>query len=227
MRALSTDAATILDGQQHRIGFVFSGRKGSQPVSYKRLREVLHSVCRLPASIRSPRTRFAPHSGHLGGLGGAEAHELREAFGWRTLAHDEPLCVQGGEPWKARGAARGRRHERLATAGRLGEGVRPVSVEQIGDVLFVRTDMEAIYDLRCRGNDRDLLIEIATILRRQAPAPNETFLRYLADQIDPRMMMTFIKPSSRLSKQKPGRSTRTTTCETSWKCTSTFFKNPK
>jgi integrase len=85
-RALSTDAATILDGQTHRIGFVFSGRKGGQPVSYKRIREVLQSVC-TAAGVNQITPHALRHTAATwAALGGAEAHELREAFGWKTLA---------------------------------------------------------------------------------------------------------------------------------------------
>lgn len=85
-RALSTDAATILDGQGHRVGFVFSGRGGGQPVSYKRLREVLANVC-AAAEIKPITPHALRHTAATwAALSGAEAHELREAFGWKTLA---------------------------------------------------------------------------------------------------------------------------------------------
>ncbi|ESY69997.1 hypothetical protein X742_05635 [Mesorhizobium sp. LNHC232B00] len=58
-------------------------------------------------------------------------------------------------------------------------------------MLYERSDAEAIYDLRHRGRDRDILIEIAAILRREVPQPDETFLHFLADQIDPRIKNTF------------------------------------
>ncbi|BCG94376.1 tyrosine-type recombinase/integrase [Mesorhizobium sp. 131-2-1] len=105
VRALSTDAATIIDRQKHRLGFVFSGRKGSQPVSYKRLREVLHSVCKAagidqitPHGLRHTAATWAAVSG-------AEAHELREAFGWRSLAMTNRY-VSKAESLGRRGAQR-------------------------------------------------------------------------------------------------------------------------
>lgn len=86
MRALSTDAATILDGQAHRLGFAFSSRDGGQPVSYKRLREVLADVCSR-AEIKPITPHALRHTAATwAALSGAEAHELREAFGWKTLA---------------------------------------------------------------------------------------------------------------------------------------------
>jgi integrase len=86
VRSLSTDAATILDGQTHRLGFAFSSGGGRRPVSYKRLREVLADVC-----ARAEITPITPHAlrhtaATWAALSGAEAHELREAFGWKTLA---------------------------------------------------------------------------------------------------------------------------------------------
>ncbi|TGS17262.1 site-specific integrase [Mesorhizobium sp. M2E.F.Ca.ET.209.01.1.1] len=105
VRALSTDAATLIDRQAHRLGFVFSGRKGSQPVSYKRLREVLHSVCAAagidqitPHGLRHTAATWAAVSG-------AEAHELREAFGWKTLAMTNRY-VSKAESLGRRGAQR-------------------------------------------------------------------------------------------------------------------------
>ncbi|TIW37331.1 MAG: site-specific integrase, partial [Mesorhizobium sp.] len=85
-RALSTDAAAVIDQQAHRIGYVFSGRKGTQPVSYKRLREILTSVCEA-AEIKTITPHALRHTAATwAALSGAEAHELREAFGWKTLA---------------------------------------------------------------------------------------------------------------------------------------------
>lgn len=85
-RELSTDAATIIDGQEHRIGFVFSSRKGRQPVSYKRLREVLRGVCEA-AGVKQITPHGLRHTAATWtALAGAEAHELRQAFGWKTLA---------------------------------------------------------------------------------------------------------------------------------------------
>ena len=85
-RALSTDAASVIDQQAHRIGYVFSGRKGTQPVSYKRLREVLTGIC-AAAEIKAITPHALRHTAATwAALSGAEAHELREAFGWKTLA---------------------------------------------------------------------------------------------------------------------------------------------
>lgn len=86
VRALSTDAATIIDGQTHRVGFVFSRRNGRYPISYSAVRETLSAVCEAaeiepisPHTLRHTAATWAA-------ISGAEAHELREAFGWKTLA---------------------------------------------------------------------------------------------------------------------------------------------
>lgn len=104
VRALSTDAATIIDRQQHRLGFVFSARKGRQPVSYGQICNVLDKVCEA-AGIE----RITPHvlrhtAATWAAINGAEAHELREAFGWKTLAmtaryvsKSESLARRGAE----------------------------------------------------------------------------------------------------------------------------------
>jgi site-specific recombinase XerD len=75
-----------MDGQGHRIGFVFSNRKGRQPVSYKRLREVLQGVCDA-AGVEQVTPHTLRHTAATwAALAGAEAHELRQAFGRKTLA---------------------------------------------------------------------------------------------------------------------------------------------
>jgi integrase len=85
-RELSTDAAMVVDRQGHRMGFVFSGRNGRQPVSYKRLRQVLQGVCEA-AEVKQVTPHALRHTAATwAALAGAEAHELRQAFGWKTLA---------------------------------------------------------------------------------------------------------------------------------------------
>jgi integrase len=104
-RALSTDAATIIDGQGHRVGYVFSGRRGSQGVSYKRLREVLSDVC-AAAGIAQITPHVLRHTAATwAAISGAEAHELREAFGWKTLAMTARY-VSKSESLARRGAQR-------------------------------------------------------------------------------------------------------------------------
>lgn len=86
VRALSTDAATIVDGQEHRVGFVFSTRRGTQPVGYNVVCEVLRDVC-AAAGIEPITPHVLRHTAATwAAISGAEAHELREAFGWKTLA---------------------------------------------------------------------------------------------------------------------------------------------
>lgn len=85
-RELAPDAATIIDGQKHRIGFVFSDRNGRFPVSYKRLCDALSGVC-AAAEIEPITPHILRHTAATwAAISGSEAHELREAFGWKTLA---------------------------------------------------------------------------------------------------------------------------------------------
>jgi len=85
-RPLSADAATIIDGQGHRSGFVFSTREGGSPIGYKQLREALQAVCEA-AGIEPARPHDLRHTAaSWAAISGAQAHELREAFGWKTLA---------------------------------------------------------------------------------------------------------------------------------------------
>jgi integrase len=85
-RALSADALAIIEKRPHRSGFVFSTRGGDSPLGYKQVREVLQRVCEVagiepitPHDLRHTAASWAA-------IGGAQAHELREAFGWKTLA---------------------------------------------------------------------------------------------------------------------------------------------
>ncbi|MER8373702.1 site-specific integrase [Mesorhizobium sp. M1406] len=85
-RQLSTDAATIIDRQKHRIGFVFSGRAGRFPMAYKRIRAVLDALC-----AEAEINRITPHvlrhsSATWSAVNGADLLELRQAYGWKGLA---------------------------------------------------------------------------------------------------------------------------------------------
>lgn len=105
VRALATDAATIIDGQGHRTGFVFSGRRGAQAVSYLRIREMLGDVC-AQAEIQPITPHVLRHTAATwAAISGAEAHELREAFGWKTLAMTARY-VSKSESLARRGAQR-------------------------------------------------------------------------------------------------------------------------
>jgi integrase len=105
VRALSTDAATLIDRQKHRVGFVFSSRNGGQPVAYNRIRDVLNDVCKL-ASIAPITPHTLRHTAATwAAISGAEAHELREAFGWKTLAMTSRY-VSRSESLGRRGAQR-------------------------------------------------------------------------------------------------------------------------
>jgi len=88
-RALAADAAALVDRQAHRIGFVFSSRKGSYPIGYKQLRETLSTIC-AKAGIEPLRPHDLRHTAATwAAIHGAGAHELREAFGWKTLQMTE------------------------------------------------------------------------------------------------------------------------------------------
>lgn len=107
-RALSLDATSILERMPRRLGFAFS-RTGLQPVSYKRLREILANVCSI-AGIEPITPHVLRHTAATwSAISGAEAHELREAFGWKSLAMTARY-VSRSESLARRGA------ERAATA---------------------------------------------------------------------------------------------------------------
>lgn len=103
VRPLSTDAATIVDRQSHRVGYVFRGR-GDRPVDYRKACELLVAIC-VDAGIDPITPHVLRHTAATwAAVSGAEAHELREAFGWKTLAmtaryvsRSESLARRGAE----------------------------------------------------------------------------------------------------------------------------------
>jgi integrase len=85
-RALSGDAVAIIEDRAHRSGFVFSTRGGDSPLGYKQVREALQRICEV-AGIKPITPHDLRHTAaSWAAIGGAQAHELREAFGWKTLA---------------------------------------------------------------------------------------------------------------------------------------------
>ncbi|WFU88738.1 tyrosine-type recombinase/integrase [Rhizobium sp. CC1099] len=104
-RSLAADAAVLINRQPGRVGYVFTNRAGLYPVSYKLLREVLEDVCN-SAEIQSITPHVLRHSAATwAAVGGAQAHELREAFGWKTLAMTSRY-VSKSESLGRRGAER-------------------------------------------------------------------------------------------------------------------------
>ena len=104
VRALSTDAATIIDGQGHRVGFVFSSSSGRRGIAYSMVRQKLTEICQ-KAEIEPITPHVLRHTAATwAAISGAEAHELREAFGWKTLtmtaryvSRSESLARRGAE----------------------------------------------------------------------------------------------------------------------------------
>lgn len=85
VRALSTDAATLIDRQPRRFGYVFS-KRGHHALDYRTCLQVLAGVCEA-AEIAKITPHVLRHSAATwAAIAGAQAHELREAFGWKTLA---------------------------------------------------------------------------------------------------------------------------------------------
>ncbi|WP_150525508.1 tyrosine-type recombinase/integrase [Roseibium sediminis] len=105
VRSLSSDAATIIDRQPSRSGYVFHLRSPHAPLCRKNLREELQEVCRSagiePITIHGLRHTAATWSA----ISGANTMELREAFGWRTSAMAERY-VERAETLARKGAER-------------------------------------------------------------------------------------------------------------------------
>ena len=84
-RQLATDAATLIDRQEHRLGYVFSNSNGRKPIDYKAVLATLADVCEAAGIERITPHVFRHTAATHAAIAGSEAHELREAFGWKTL----------------------------------------------------------------------------------------------------------------------------------------------
>lgn len=84
-RQLSEDAATIIKRRSHVAGFVFS-KTGRTMLDAKHINAVLKQVC-LSAGIEVITAHALRHTAATwSALAGAPAFELRDTFGWSTLA---------------------------------------------------------------------------------------------------------------------------------------------
>ena len=84
-RVLSADAAMLIDRQKGRVGAVFS-RHACKPLSYTYVRELLTAICEA-AGIEPITPHVFRHSAATwAAIHGADLIELRDAFGWRSLA---------------------------------------------------------------------------------------------------------------------------------------------
>lgn len=85
VRALSADAVAIIEQQGRKSGFVFS-KTGTRKADYRTVLTLLKEICE-KAGIEPITPHVLRHTAATwAAISGAEAHELREAFGWRTLA---------------------------------------------------------------------------------------------------------------------------------------------
>jgi integrase len=85
-RALAADAATIIDRQGHRLGFVFSNTAGRAAITDRTVRDELKRLCKA-AGIPAIRPHTLRHSAATwSAINGASAFELQQSIGWRTLA---------------------------------------------------------------------------------------------------------------------------------------------
>jgi len=80
--ALAPDAATLIQRQPHKFGYVFSNTKGREPICYKKVLEGLGEVCEAAGLERvTPHTLRRTLATHAA-IGGATVPELMAAFGW-------------------------------------------------------------------------------------------------------------------------------------------------
>ncbi len=109
VRALSADAAKLIDRQEHCVGYVFSARSGVQPTGYKQVRLLLRDVCEA-AEVKTISPHALRHTAATyAAIAGASVLELKDALGWKSTAMAEryvekadALSRQGAE--KAAGA---------------------------------------------------------------------------------------------------------------------------
>jgi len=84
--ALSSDAAMLIEAQGHRIGYVFSNKRGTLPVDYRGILEALTGACKKAEIERiTPHTLRRTIATHAA-LQGANVSELMQGFGWATPA---------------------------------------------------------------------------------------------------------------------------------------------
>ncbi len=101
---LSADAAILIDRQPNRLGYVFSRRKGTQPIGYNDVRAEMALICK-EAKI----AKITPHglrrsAATHGAIAGASVAELMQSMGWKTpsmalryVKKSESLAKQGAE----------------------------------------------------------------------------------------------------------------------------------
>ena len=102
-------AAALIDRQEGRLGYVFSNTKGRTPVDYHLILSTLKAIC-AQAGIKPITPHVLRHTAATwAAISGASAHELKQGFGWKTLAMtsryvglSETLARSGAE--KAAGA---------------------------------------------------------------------------------------------------------------------------
>jgi integrase len=129
-RQLAADAAVLIDRQPHRLGYVFSNSNGRKPIDYRAVLATLGEVCHA-AGVK----RITPHvlrhtAATHAAIAGSEAHELRVAFGWKTLTMTS-VYVSRAEALGRKGAERAASRInifRKPAAGRAG-AFRPATPE--------------------------------------------------------------------------------------------------
>ncbi|PLT99005.1 hypothetical protein BMJ34_14855 [Sinorhizobium medicae] len=84
--ALSTDAAMLIDSQPHRMGYVFSNRKGKYPIDYGDVLSALSDVCKEAGVERITPHRLRSTCATHAAVNGANVSELMQTFGWKTPA---------------------------------------------------------------------------------------------------------------------------------------------
>lgn len=104
IRALSSDAVAVIEQQGRTSGYVFS-KTGTRRCDYRTVLILLKEICE-KAGIEPITPHVLRHTAATwAAINGAEAHELREAFGWKTLAMTARYVSQS-ESLGRRGAER-------------------------------------------------------------------------------------------------------------------------
>lgn len=101
---ISADAGALIQRQPHRIGYVFSRKKGAHPIEYNAILWGLADVCKAAGidkiTPHTLRRTLATHSA----IDGANVAELMQFFGWsspsmamRYVKKSESLARRGAE----------------------------------------------------------------------------------------------------------------------------------
>jgi integrase len=101
---ISADASILISRQPLRLGYIFSRRKGSQPLSYKDVRAEMAAICKEAGIAKITPHALRRSAATHGAIAGAGVAELMQSMGWKTpsmalryVKRSESIAKQGAE----------------------------------------------------------------------------------------------------------------------------------